>query len=554
MKVAKRFRCAGIGKPFSERKYISKTIEMVEPTNVLLVEDSDSDARLVSVYLSDNARGRMVFRLTHVKSLDEAISEANSVSFDVILLDLDLPDASGLKGVEQLSACYSCPIIVLSGSRDEQLALMAVRNGAQDYLIKDEIDQRHLERSISYAMERQQLVTALDTERRKAEVASRAKSDFLAVMSHEFRTPMNGLIGCLNLVRDHPVSEDVSELLTDIDACARGQLTLINDILDLSQIEAGKADLLVEPLSVPDLVESALAPLRVSAKEKGIDLRFDSEGDVPGIIESDARRLRRVLFNLVGNALKFTERGSVTISVAERGENDVEFQVADTGIGIPQNKLEAIFDEFTQVDSSRERRFNGTGLGLTICRQLVYLLGGEISASSEGGKGATFTFTVRSKGDRGLGDEFDGVMPSDADSLFAKHFPLNILLVEDSKAFRSLFERESGALGYEVDLAQSGTEAIAQAERKRYDLIFMDLSLPGIDGFETSRGIMKCYNTIGFQPRLIASTVYETPEMKARCRACGFVGSVPKPSQRSDIKAIIQAHFNQSLRADSGVS
>lgn len=508
---------------------------------VLLVEDSISDARLTKLYLEKATTGGP-FSFTHFTNLDDAIHEC-SQRFDVVLLDLGLPDSEGPKGVARLRTVSEAPIIVLSGSRDEALALDAVREGAQDYLMKDDLDSRHLARAISYAIERHAMSEALAAAKEKAEIASKAKSDFLAVMSHEFRTPMNGLLGCLNLISDHEIPTELEELLEMVESCARGQLTLIDDILDLSQIESGKADIVCEESSLKEIIVSVVEAMRLAANSKGIDLSFHIAPDVNDTVETDGRRVRQILFNLIGNALKFTDSGKIAVKVELADAEYLRFEVTDTGIGVPADKQRCIFDEFTQVDSSRNRRFSGTGLGLAICKQLVYFLGGEISVQSEEGQGSTFTFTIRSRSSPAKSTATESTLIDSSPRGFSELYPLAILVVDDSPAFRTLIEKSFLDLGYRVDLASTGAVAIEMSHSKRYDLVLTDLNLPGLDGFEASREIKSLYERKGHTTRIVALTVFETPEMKKRCLDAGMMDLLSKPCSKADFEKVIVDFF-----------
>ncbi len=364
----------------------------VETIKILLIEDSHSDAHIIQIYLNKSKTGN--FECSHISRLGDAVEHLKMNHYDIILLDLGLPDSFGIATFEALSRSSDCPIIILSGMDDEKVATQAVQSGAQDYLMKDGLNNHQLERAIKYAIERDSLFKQLEIEKIKAESASRAKSEFLAVMSHEFRTPMNGILSSLDLMKEEELSEELDELHAIMSECAENQLALINDLLDISKFEAGKFDIRFEDFRVQDLMDSV--SLALASKIKAKQLKFEVKlcDELPDSVISDHQRIRQVLFNLLGNAIKFTDKGTITLSVCYTNDSQLTFKVKDSGIGIEQSKLDEIFEPFTQVDSSFNRRFQGTGLGLSICRRIVHLLGGEIRVSSEIDKGSEFEFTI----------------------------------------------------------------------------------------------------------------------------------------------------------------
>jgi two-component system sensor histidine kinase/response regulator len=321
----------------------------------------------------------------------------------------------------------------------------------------------------------------------KAEEASLAKSEFLAKMSHEIRTPINGVIGMTDIALDTGLSSEQRSYLNTVRTSAESLLAVINDILDFSKIEAGKLDLDCIGFDIRDTVWNALKPLGVKADQKGLELACDIDPDVPAILAGDPGRLRQILVNLAGNAIKFTERGEVILHAAiesrSGGQVTLHFAVSDTGIGIARDKQSTVFQSFTQVDGTTTRKYGGTGLGLTISRQLVELMGGRIWVESELGKGSTFHFTVI----LGIAESQDAAVPASEGAVNLES--LRALVVDDNRANRAILEKILIQWGMRPSLASSADEALAalgsaQRSADPFRLVLLDVCMPGTDGFD----------------------------------------------------------------------
>ena len=359
--------------------------------NVLLIEDNPGDVVLLRALLEE-VEGTP-FSIIHAGCLSDGLRRLEEGGIDVVLQDLSLPDGTGLEIVRTLRRQETkVPIVVLTGLDDQGIALQAVQEGAQDYLVKGSVDGHGLARCIRYAIERERLRADLEVARDEALAAARLKSEFLANISHELRTPLTAILGFSSLMRrNHQGNCDPRDLrhLERIHKNGQHLLTMINDLLDLAKMEVGKVSITVEPVSPAAALDQAIDTLMPLAKDRNIDLAATTPRDLP-ILQSDPVRLHQILLNLGGNAIKFTPEGRVTLEAARIGDR-ITFAVRDTGIGIPEQALAIIFDEFRQADGSITRESGTAVLGLSVSRHLARLLGGDIDVASRVGEGSTFT-------------------------------------------------------------------------------------------------------------------------------------------------------------------
>ena len=366
-----------------------------------------------------------------------------------------------------------------------------------------------------------------------AQAASKAKSDFLANVSHELRTPVNGIIGMLDMAMDNQLPPEQVEELQTAQSCAQSLMSLLNEILDLSKIEAGKMTLERVPFDVRILVDDCLKEQQPRVAQTGVALRSEVSPDVPGQLVGDPLRIRQVLSNLLSNAVKFTEHGSVCVrtdsELSDTGSLSLRIAVEDTGTGIPADKLDTIFEEFTQADGSVSRKYGGTGLGLAITRKLVEMHGGQIQVRSEVGRGTTFVVTVACELSLGAAANRERAAETVPERpALVTLSPGRILIVEDNQVNQKVVTSVLRKRGYSIELANDGQEALLKLESSAaYDLVLMDVQMPVLDGLETTRLIRK-------DPRwrelpVVAMTAHAMNGDKEKCLAAGMSGYISKP-------------------------
>lgn len=407
---------------------------------------------------------------------------------------------------------------------------------------EDDLDQ--VIHTIANLVEEREAVTRQMREAKEAaDAANRAKGEFLANMSHEIRTPMNGIMGMIDLTLDSPLADEQREHLRVAKRSADSLLVIINDILDFSKIDAGRLSLESIPVDIRNLLEESFSSARVAAENKSLDCNLVLSDNLPEWLLGDPVRLRQVVGNLLSNAFKFTESGAVTLSACllplGGGAAMLQIKVRDTGIGIPPDKQDSVFDAFSQEDASTTRRFGGTGLGLSICHRLAGLMGGYIDLESKQGEGSCFIFTFPARKTTSPAAQQGADKPSGPDST---EYSLDVLVAEDNATNQRLVLALLKSLGCRTTLACNGIEAVELWRKQHYDIVFMDMHMPEMGGVEATRQIRETEARQQRKPVPIhALTAAAMAEDQQRCLDAGMNGYLTKPISRNALQATLKA-------------
>ena len=393
-----------------------------------------------------------------------------------------------------------------------------------------------------YESSQNEVKNKLKTSREKALSANKTKDVFWANISHEIRTPLNGILGMTNLLLDSRLNNEQKELLEIIRDSAENLNIILGDVIDYSKLETNEIEVQKKPFEIENLLIGTLELFQHMADEKGINLSYMIDPDVPLAIMSDETRVRQILINLITNAIKFTEHGHIKILVEKGGrKNTVIFHIEDTGIGIQASKLDRLFKPFSQVDDGSSRKFGGTGLGLIICKSLVEKLGGLIKVESQYGKGSVFTFSLEAMAIKVKAHRKEAAPTRE--TFRVKTIDLNILVVEDNPVNQKLLVSLLNKNGFKADVANNGLEALDAADKKSYDLIFMDIQMPEMDGITATKEIFKRFPKM--RPKIVAVTANVLQEDRDRCYEAGMDDFLAKPINNNVLRSVLERYSKQ---------
>ena len=504
---------------------------MEKKLSVLIIEDDVVDFMNLERILN---RSKLDVELTHSNNPERALEQIRDNLFDCVVCDYNLPGYNGLDLlIEIRKEGYHLPIIFTTGHGTEEIAVSLMKHGASDYLKKSELSVENLPQSIRRAIYNFALEKA-------AEQAKENERVFVSNISHELRTPINAIIGLAHLFKDTPLNEEQLDYLNSIQQSSQFLLATVNDILDLSKIKAGKLSFESHDFNLIRVIERVIMGLKHKAKDKNLPIKLKVDSKIRKTLKGDPHRLSQILYNLIGNSIKFTTTGEITVSAKlikqDVDSSKIQFKVKDTGKGITESDLKGIFETFNQASINTSAEFGGTGLGLSICRDLVEMQGGEIRAVSKINNGATFIFTLTFANTLALeNDEVFGVEPkmdlSNVKILVAEDNPLNKIVIE------KILEKWNA----QITLVSNGQEAVDLIIEQgvMFDVILMDIRMPVMNGYVAATKLTNHPNEIINSIPILAVTASMLDFNDEETKNCGMVDYVLKPFNPNELFAKI---------------
>jgi len=510
--------------------------EKVDAANIRLVQLEKQAFELarnarpeeaVDLLFSEEYESNKQIYADHIRTTAEVVSshiEANLTAFQSTILKVALLI---ILGVLILLSVWTC---VLLQARSHIVARRQAEDSIED-----------INKQLGHSIEQTNILA------RKATAASHAKSDFLANMSHEIRTPMNAILGFSEVLADGHLTTEQKDHVAIIKDSARSLLATVNDILDISKIEAGKLDVEIDQCRLDRLLNSIESMMRPQAEEKSLEFQVITSNELPGLIKTDAIRLRQCLINLVNNAIKFTDHGHVYINAnlqEDNGKVHVRFDIEDTGVGIAPDDQQAVFESFVQAGKGTNN-FGGTGLGLTITRDLTRLLGGSLNLTSKIGEGSVFSLVIPAGDDVTLECILESPKANDIEvfeqiDLSDVRFSGRVLVAEDTLTNQMLIKLLLQKIGFDVTVVKDGSEAVEKAAREQFDLIFMDIHMPKMNGYEATRALRKK----GIATPIVALTANAMKGDDRKCLAAGCNDYLPKPIDRKWLLCVVQKYLD----------
>ncbi len=508
-----------------------------ELIRIALIDDDKDDFLLISERLK-SVPGES-YDVQWFPTSSEGLQALKDSQFAVYLIDYRLDSKTGLDLLDEIqNQIIKKSVIFLTGKGDHEVDIAAMNRGASDFIPKDGITSEILERSIRYCFKRAQDQEKiregeeLRIAKEASDAASRAKSLFLANISHEIRTPLCAIMGFVDLALEPSIhSKDLHEALKIIKVNSQHLLNLINDILDLSKIEAGKIELTPACFNWREVIIDTLKTLAPKIRSKQLNVQFETSNEIPTTLKSDSHRFKQIILNLIGNAVKFTEKGAVKVLCKiekNSGDDLLFFDISDSGIGLLPEEQQRLFKPFQQANPNHSRIYGGTGLGLDLSRKLANALHGDlILLSSEIGVGTTFRLSLPAT----FGSEDSQKTETKEISSEGAPKMKRVLLIEDSPENRLIVCHYLKNTNFQLDCAENGEQGIKKIQEKTYDLVLMDLQMPELDGFETTQKL----RASGFKKPIVALTAHAFSENREKALLNGFTEYITKPINRNDL-------------------